>query len=234
MHLPGSARPSAPRRCPHCGVEIAASPVTSVIGTDPDGDWGLQVSTCTNAACQRLIIELLQGKFEWVAGTLAARLPDQGMVVHLVRPRTPARKPVPAQVPDRYRVVVTKAAAVLTDSPEASAALTRRALQELLIEHGATKKNLVDQIQEVLDSGELPSHIAVQLDGVRAIGNFGGHPIKSTSTGEIMDVQPGEASWNIDTLEALLDWYYVQADVRQRKIAELNARMAEAGKPPVR
>jgi hypothetical protein len=33
------------------------------------------------------------------------------------------------------------------------------------------------------------------LDAIRTIGNFAAHPIKSTSSGEIVDVEPGEAEW---------------------------------------
>lgn len=39
-----------------------------------------------------------------------------------------------------------------------------------------------------------------ELDAVRNIGNFAAHTQKSTVTGAILDVVPGEAEWNLDVL----------------------------------
>ena len=35
-------------------------------------------------------------------------------------------------------------------------------------------------------------------------------PATATSTGEVIDVEPGEAEWNLDTLERLFDFHFVQ------------------------
>ena len=40
---------------------------------------------------------------------------------------------------------------------------------------------------------------------------FGAHPIKSTSTGEIVEVEPGEAQWNLDAVS------YTHLDVYKRQ-----------------
>jgi len=96
------------------------------------------------------------------------------------------------------------------------------------------KGDLAGEIQQVLDAGKLPSHLLESLDAVRNIGNFAAHPIKSTSSGEIMDVEPGEAEWNLDVLEALFDHVFVQPAVLQKKRDALNAKLKEAGKPQVK
>ena len=49
-----------------------------------------------------------------------------------------------------------------------------------------------------------------------------------------MEVEPGEAEWNLDVLEALFDFYFVQPSILQAKLAALNAKLKEAGKPPVK
>ena len=90
------------------------------------------------------------------------------------------------------------------------------------------------EIQEVIDTGKLPSHIAESIDAIRNTGNFAAHPAKSTSTGEIIEVEPGEAEWNLDVLESLFDYYYVQLAVIKRKRDALNAKLKEAGKPPMK
>ena len=79
--------------------------------------------------------------------------------------------------------------------------------------------------------GTLPSYIAEDLHAVRTIGNFAAHPIKSTSTGEIVDVEPGEAEWNIEVLESLFDFYFVQPALSTMRKAGLNQKLKEAGKP---
>ena len=102
-------------------------------------------------------------------------------------------------------MTLSEACLVIGDSEKASAALSRRCLQKLLIEKaGAQEKaNLDSQIQVVIDSSTLPSHLMEAMDGVRVVGNFAVHPIKSTHTGEVIDVEPGEAEWLLDTLERL-------------------------------
>ena len=116
-----------------------------------------------------------------------------------------------------------EACEVLPISAKASAALSRRCLQHLLrVKAGVKPGDLSNEIQQVLDSKALPSHLAEAIDAVRNIGNFGAHPIKSTSTGQVLPVEPGEAEWNLDTVEGLFDFYYVQPAILASKRAALN------------
>ena len=68
----------------------------------------------------------------------------------------------------------------------------------------------------------------------RNIGNFAAHPIKSTNSGEIVEVELGEAEWTLDVLEGLFDFYFVQPAQIQAKKEALNKKLAEAGKPPLK
>lgn len=154
----------------------------------------------------------------------------------LVYPKNVSRKPLPAEVDD-LRVIAdySEAVAVLSDSAKASAALSRRTLQYILVDRaGVTGNNLADQIQQVLDSNTLPADIAGNLDSIRVIGNFAAHPIKGTSTGEIVDVEPQEAEWNLEVLEQLMDFYYVRPAIARKKREQLNEKLASAGKPPLK
>ena len=124
---------------------------------------------------------------------------------------------------------------MINDSEKASAALSRRCLQNLLREKAGTQaKDLAKQIQEVLDSGKLPSHLGEAIDAVRAIGNFAAHPVKNTSTREVIDVEPGEAEWLLNTLEGLFDFYFVQPARLAKKRDALNKKLKDAGKPPLK
>jgi hypothetical protein len=155
--------------------------------------------------------------------------------LQLVRPKGANRPPPPIEVPKEYSEDYKESCLVLPDSPKASAALSRRCLQHLLRGESKVKhQDLFSEIQEVINGGTLPSHIADGLDAVRNIGNFAAHPIKSQSSGEVVPVEPGEAEWNLDVLEALFDFYFVApAKTKARKVA-LNKKLTDAGKPPVK
>jgi hypothetical protein len=128
-----------------------------------------------------------------------------------------------------------EACLVIDDSPKASAALSRRWLQHLLRDFAKVKKgDLVDEIQEVINSKQIPSHIVESIDAVRHIGNFAAHPNKSKSRGEIIAVEPGEAEWNLDVLEALFDHYFVAPALTQKKRDALNLKLKAAGKPEMK
>jgi hypothetical protein len=153
----------------------------------------------------------------------------------MVWPKGVSRAPVPVEVPPGIVEDYKEACLVLSDSPKASAALSRRCLQNVLRQCAGVKpSNLADEIQEVIDSKALPSTTADSLDAVRVIGNFAAHPIKSKSTGEIVDVEPHEAEWNLDVLESLFDFYYVLPAKARAKKDALNKKLADAGKPPLK
>jgi len=152
----------------------------------------------------------------------------------IAHPKSAAR-PVSADVPEPYSTDFKEASLVLADSAKASAAVSRRCVQHILREKAGVKKSdLAKEIEEVLASGKLPQHLADAIDGIRNIGNFAAHPLKSTNTGEVMDVEPGEAEWLLETLEGLFDFYFVQPAALKKKRDALDAKLKEAGKPPMK
>ena len=86
-------------------------------------------------------------------------------------------------------------------------------------------------IQEVIDSGEAPAWLTKDLDAVRVVGNFAAHPIKSTNTGEVVEVEPMEAEFLLDVLDEVFDFYFVQPEKARRQREALNVKLQEAGKP---
>lgn len=123
-----------------------------------------------------------------------------------------------------------EAALVLRFSEKASAALSRRCLQHVLIEKAGVnpQDNLSRQIDDVLP--QLPSYLKDNVDAIRVVGNFAAHPIKSERTGEIVDVEAGEAEWILDVLEELFDYYYVAPAKAKARRDKLDAKLAEAGR----
>lgn len=101
-------------------------------------------------------------------------------------------------------------------------------------EAGIKKTNLSLEIDELIKNGGLPSRINEAVDSIRVIGNFAAHPIKYENTGEIVDVEPGEAEWNLDVLDMLFDYYFVQPEILKTRRDALNTKLAAAGKPPLK
>ena len=150
-----------------------------------------------------------------------------------IHPRAPSRSPIHDSVPGEFTADYHEACLVLADSPKASAALSRRCLQHLLREKARVKRgDLSKEIDEAMPN--LPSHLAEAIDAVRNVGNFAAHPNKSTSTGEVVNVEPGEAEWLLDTLEGLFDYYFAQPAILQAKRDALNAKLADTGKPELK
>jgi hypothetical protein len=148
----------------------------------------------------------------------------------MVYPKAYNRIPLPPEVPTEFQEDYQEACLVLPDSPKASAALSRRCLQHLLRDKaGIKKKDLYQEIEEV--KNHLPSDLGEALDAVRVIGNFSAHPMKSTNTGEIIPVEPGEAEWLLDVLEQLFDYYFVRPAKLAAARAKINEKLKEAGKP---
>jgi hypothetical protein len=220
-------------KCPHCMVEFRARNWVTSLGSDVEGEWAVEMWTCPNEDCRKLILYLVKGVVHQGAGA-----PDVIADVHerrLINPIASGRPPAPFEVPHGIAEDYEEACSVLPYSTKASAALSRRCLQHVLRDEANVKPStLAAEIQELLDRGELPSYIANAVDAVRNVGNFAAHPIKSERTGEIVPVEPGEAEWNLDVLEALFDFYFVGPEVLKKKQDALDAKLKEAGIPPMK
>jgi hypothetical protein len=211
-------------------VEFHDQVQTQNFGQDIDGNWYIDVQTCP--ACHRFVMQLFSKKILVAQGT---RSLGAEWVRYLIRPKTAARPAPSPHVPVEFAKDYMEASLVFDDSPQASAALGRRCLQHLLREKAGVKQaDLAKEIDQVLSSGQLPSNLAEAIDAIRIIGNFAAHPIKSTNSGEVLPVEQGEAEWTLDVLEGLFDFYFVQPALLSQKRAALNAKLAAAGKPPVK
>ncbi len=217
-------------RCGHCSTDYHPQTDNYGIGADADGVWVLEWEKCPR--CQKFNMRLLSGPSH--PGDR-----NEMLYVEKTRPFHPkegaSREPAPAEVPETLAEDYNDACRVLSDSAKASAALSRRCLQIILREHAKVKpSDLSSEIDEVLASKQLPSYIASDVDAIRQYGNFAAHPIKSTNSLEIIDVEPGEAEWSLDVLVQLFDHYFVGPAEAQKKRDALNAKLAEAKKPPLK
>jgi uncharacterized protein DUF4145 len=212
-------------KCPHCLVNFHDNWHST---TDPrfvDKEYSYVLMGALCPACERATL-MVSLNPKGGAGDVRTRM---------VYPNLVARVPLSSDVPSKFSGDYLEACKVINDSPKASAALSRRCLQAILREVAKVKPaTLAKEIQELLDSKALPGHLAENVDAIRNIGNFAAHPLKSTNTGEILDVEPGEAEWTLDVLEGLFDFYFVQPEISRRKRDALNAKLKEAGKPSMK
>lgn len=146
-----------------------------------------------------------------------------------------ARTGIPDEVPERYRVDLDEATTAIEYSPKASAALSRRLLQKTLREElKIRKKDLSLEIDEFIENAGAPTYLADAVDAIRSIGNFAAHPLKNTNTGEIVEVEAGEAEWLLEVIESLFDFVFVQPTRLKARREVLNAKLADLGKPPLK
>ena len=202
-------------KCPHCGVSNRFERPPDDKGNArysfnlPDGISNTiqRLALCKCTACSKIII-FWGGK----------------MVCPLGSSRPPCPEEVPEQIANDYK----EACLVEPLSKKAAAALARRCLQHILYDQGFKKRDLNDEIDAVMPT--LPSHLSEAIDAIRRIGNFATHPIKYKNTGEIVEVEDGEAEWVLDVIKELFDHFYV-APLRLKAMREtLNKKLEDSGK----
>ncbi len=212
-------------KCPHCKLDIHLQPHVSELMESKEGYWFDRFGTCPS--CGNIIIDLIVS--EGINRHFNSK-PDGNQKIFRAYPQTTSFDEPNEVVPEYLRKDFIEASLIITLSPKASAALSRRCLQTILREKANIKKGSLDrEIQQAME--HLPSHIAGAIDAVRNIGNFAAHPMKSNSTGEIVEVEVGEAQWNLDVIESLFDFYYVQPSLLAQKQEALNKKLTDIGKP---
>jgi len=200
-------------KCPHCQTAIHADRFQLGATNNSDGFWSAFYSECP--ACEKTTISLSRQNSNWI-----------------VYPRSSVRPTAPQEAEEGLRELYNEASVIANESPRAAGALLRRALQQLIQDRaGIKRRDLNSEINDLAQSGQLPSYISDILDSVRVVGNFAAHPIKSTTSGSVIDVEIGEVELCFDVLDALFDFYYVQpARIAAQKEA-INKKLQDAGKP---
>lgn len=156
---------SSPFVCPYPDCRVFAEHswgrMTSVVRTvdhQTAGGRELDGSTITVALCQSCKRDVVFVDAE------------------LVRPRA-SEAPAPAEdMPVEIIAEYTEAAAILPGSPRGAAALLRLGVQKLLPLIGATKRDINDQIAELVAKGVVSARVQEALDALRVIGNEAVHP----------------------------------------------------------
>ncbi|WP_282040069.1 DUF4145 domain-containing protein [Saccharicrinis aurantiacus] len=223
--------------CPHCRTaaffEWKSTGLIKQIN-----DLGIALSYASCPSCDKLVVTLDSGPLDFNDDY------PQFLYDHRVGDLTstdqilyPTSKDIfnSKYIPSKHYNDYEESYKVIGISPKASAALNRRVLQNILREHfGIKKRNLCDEIETFIHMENIPSHITDAVDAVRNIGNIAAHPIKNQTTGEIVEVEPGEAEWLLEVIEALFDFCFIQPEKIKKRRNELNEKLKSLGKPDMK
>ena len=214
--------------CPHCrtgvheswdSLEHARSKNQRLTASgEPDTDVRLRTMICPE--CRKVIVQI-------------SRVDLLSNERRIAYPWDSSERAAPPEVPNQLRSDYAEATAILNRSPQASAALSRRVVQQVLNDEGGyDRRNLSEQIQDFVEDAANPSHVRDNLDYLREIGNFAAHPMKATNTGEVMPVELGEAEWALEVVDGLFDFYFVGPARDAERRRDFDERLEEAGRRP--
>lgn len=213
-------------RCPHC-LENFHDQWRTLLYPPPalhSGTVRWTVKFCNCAGCHKDIIKILSHA-------------DSDEFLAYPKNAT-GRKEPPAEVPQEIASDYREACAVLPLSAKASAALARRCLQNVLHQFGYKARDLAAEIDFVLNEPDpkkaISSSLRTTIDMIRHYGNFSAHPVNDKITLQVIEVQDGEADYCLDVLEAVFDDFYVKPAAAKRRVDAANAKLASAGKQPVK
>lgn len=219
--------------CPHCSTAAKYEwRTTQAMKVDEEESMGTEIaySTCPN--CEEIVIYLQRGELDYddIGKSYIENVEWQKMIYPKKENFTNSE-----DIPKLYLEDYEESVKVLSASPKASAALSRRLFQNILREEYNIKENtLVQEIQKFIELEGIPSHLTDAVDAVRNIGNLAAHPTKNKNTGEIVSVENGEAEWLIEVIEALFDFTFIQPLKLQRRRKELNLKLEQIGKPEMK
>ncbi len=211
--------------CPHCLIRFHQQDKPSLlVGTEPFGQQGQKCywwHTQNCPSCEKIIVWLCISGGSVRDAVSGIPKPSEPIEWSLIWPKGAGRPPLPPEVPQEFSDDYKEACLVIADSPNASAALSRRCLQHLLREKAGVKQGrLIDEIKEVISSGALPTSIVDIIDIPRKMGNVAAHPLENDA-GVIVPVEPWQAEWCLEVIEALFDHYFVTPARNAERIQRL-------------
>lgn len=223
-------------QCPHClnGIHPSTTNTTLSVYNTAKFTFGAWKGDSVNICVRCHICPSCGGP------TVELRFVAETTIIHELRvfPREARFLPAPPEVPLELATDYGEANSVVSISPKASAALSRRCLQAMLKDAGYQNDNLAKQIDNAIAeqraSHALPSDLRNSLDAIRNFGNFSAHPISDRTTLQVIEVDEGEAEWCLQLIFELFQHYYVRPERASERRSALNAKLEAAGKPPMK
>jgi hypothetical protein len=218
--------------CPHC--KVASHEDWNLVAEGPliiEGGQGIGIEYMICPECKKPIIKWFSASAiddEFDTDDDGEYIISDSRIVYPLSNETG----LSYDIPDKYKEDFFEALSLVSQSPKASAALSRRLLQTLLMEEGKIKdESLSKQIEKFCSRQDIPPILSESVHAIRAVGNFAAHPMKDKNTGEIVQVEPGEAEWSLDVLRGLFDYFFIQPALFKRRKDDLNNKLKALGKP---
>ncbi len=175
-------------KCPHCDENGTFTWVIGTVVPRTDGDIEYSFWICPNLKC-RGVVHIINNQGGQILDHYPKRVPK-----------------LDRSVPEQVQLDMVEAyKSYDAGAWRGSASMTRRALQNSLMEKGATKEKLREQIDELFDKDIITKDIRNWAHEIRLTGNIGAHPDKDG----LKDVTQAEAKQLLDFMEQYLNYVYV-------------------------
>lgn len=184
------------------------------------------IGVCPRPNCSRATIV-----HEIWSGLASGRMEPTLEKREIIYPLASVRAPVEPEVPEDLRGLFEEVARIEFLSPNGSAFLGRRILEQVLRTSVGGGERLAGLIDQFLERNPLPGHLAELMHDVRQFGNIAAHPARSEH-GTWIQVDQEEASYVLDVVNELLDYVYVRPE-RQMAMRE-RWRAKRRGEAPAR
>ncbi len=221
-------------RCGHCGTDYHPATHRTVLGEDADEQvWQVDYETCPR--CKKFNMRLVWGHAHPQAPNIMYGV--NGTRVNPSKGRDAVRKPAQPEVPKVIAEDYNEACQVLSDSPKASAALSRRCLQAILRptrrEGEAPGPQQGNRRRCWRRSSSRPtwrmtSTPSAIMEISERIQSRAPVPVKSFQS------SPVKRSGSSKSSSVYSDFYFVGPAEPQRKRDALNKKLADAKKPPMK
>lgn len=225
--------------CPHCKVSV------------PSGKW-IPVNITSNeiynyiaehfkcAECNKISIKFISNPKQLIRLATSfvsdgSGKPDKNLPhfsEEFLIPKTTPREPIPKDVEEIYVRDYNEAVNLLPISPKASAAISRRVLQHYIEKkHQIKRSDLKQEIAELKKLKKYPSDLLELFDQIRHYGVFATHAKTDQISGEIIEVDEGEADSLLDILEELFEYDYTRKSRLKDRDKKLQDKLRRS-KPP--
>jgi hypothetical protein len=132
----------------------------------------------------------------------------------VIFPATSNRGDLPEEVPSSLRELYEEASSIEHLSPNGSAFLARRILEQTLRKHfEKPRTKLFNLIEEFLVTETAPEALNQMMHDIREFGNIAGHPSQDQQ-GEWTAIDSIEASYTLDVVADVLDHIFVKPALR--------------------
>lgn len=128
----------------------------------------------------------------------------------VIFPASSSRIDLPEEVPTSLRELYREASSIEHLSPNGSAFLARRILEQTLRKRfKKPRAKLFNLIEEFLDKETAPTDLHQMMHDIREFGNIAGHPAQDQQ-GDWSDIDSIEASYTLDVVADVLDHIFVK------------------------